>query len=483
MNLGREAATHFLTQLVVSLAGFIGTLAIALYLGAGGLGTYAVGLAIGYFWIQIPADALRSAIAKRVSEGEDQGAVLSAGLLSTSLIAIASAVFVLGLGWLLATISPSGGTEFERALVEFGPEVALLAVTAGLFKGAEGGLEGEKKVALSGVLKATERALRTTLQIAAMASGLGVEWLFLTHAGSAFLATAVGVLTLDTELRVPSRRHFDSLYSYARYSWLGTLEARTFGWMDTLVLSFIAPAGLIGIYEAAWGLASLLRVLSGSIQRTLFPEVSDLSASDATERVLHYLDEGLTFAGLLVIPGLVGSIVVGGRILQIYRPSFAQGEGILAVLVVASLFNVYSSQIINVINGMDRPDISYAVSLRVIAANLGMNVGLGLAYGWWGVAIATGGSAGLRLLLGYRGLRNMVGDITIPLLELRSQTLAAAFMGVFIAFLDANVPLNRAFTLLIVGFGAGVYFLVVSALSSRVRDKIRILGSVARSSG
>jgi O-antigen/teichoic acid export membrane protein len=308
-----------------------------------------------------------------------------------------------------------------------------------------------------------------------MVAGLGVEWLFLAHSGSLLLAAAVGLRATDTGLVWPARAQFESLYAYARYSWLGALESRTFGWMDTLVLSFIAPAGLIGIYEAAWGLASLLRVVSGSIQQTLFPEVSDLSTSDATDRILHYLDEGLLFAGLFVIPGLVGSLVVGERILRFYRPSFVEGTDVLVLLIVASLFNVYSSQIINVINAMDRPDISYDVSLRVIVANLVLNVGLGVTYGWWGVAVATGLSAGLRLVLGYRGLYRFVGEISIPSGELGRQLGAAALMGAFVAFLDMRVPLGRVNTVLLVGLGALVYSAAIAGASPRVRGKFRLL--------
>ena len=475
MNLGREAAVHFLTQLVVSLAGFGSTLAIAILLGADGLGTYAVGLAIGFFWMQIPADAFASAIAKRVSEASGRGAVLTAGLIGTGLIAVASAAVILGFGLLLTTIGPLGGTEFERVLVRYGPEVALLACTAGLYKGVEGGLQGEKQVAFAGMVTAGERALRTGLQVGAMVVGLGVEWLFLTQSASVLLAALVGLKAIDTNLEWPARAHFESLYRFARYSWLGALESRTFGWMDTLVLSFIAPAGLIGIYEAAWGVSSLLRVISGSIQRTLFPEVSDLSTSDATKRILHYLDEGLLFAGLFVIPGLVGSLIVGERILRFYRPSFAEGTAVLVLLIVASLFNVYSSQIINVINAMDRPDISYGVSLRVILANLLLNVGLGVTYGWWGVAIATGLSAGLRLVLGYRGLYRFVGEISIPLSEFGRQLVAAALMGAVVAFLDARLSMGRVNTVLLVGTGALVYSALITGASSRVRGKISLL--------
>ena len=69
---------------------------------------------------------------------------------------------------------------------------------------------------------------------------------------------------------------------------------------------FVSPS-LIGIYEVAWGLGSMLAVISTSVRTTLFPEISDLSAQE--EEISHYLKEGLTFSGILVVPGFFSSVV------------------------------------------------------------------------------------------------------------------------------------------------------------------------------
>jgi O-antigen/teichoic acid export membrane protein len=480
MRLGRETAAHVLTQLVVSGSGFVSTFAIAFLLGARGLGVYAIGVAIGYFWIQIPADAFASATAKRISEGESPGAILTAGLVVVGLAGLGSAALILGLGSMIGTTGQLAGTEFGRVLTEHGADLAMMALSASLYKGVAGGLQGQQMVALEGLLDASERTVRAALQVGAMVSGLGVGALFLAHAFSLLLVAVAGLVLSNLRLRRPRGSHLRRLYSYARFSWLGTVESRAFGWMDTLVLSFIAPAGLIGIYEAAWGIASLLGIAGSSIQRTLFPEMSRLSVSDATDRIVHYLNEGLVFSGVLVIPGLVATVLVGSRVLQFYRPSFDQGAGILVVLVVANGISIYGSQFLNVLNALDRPDLTFEVSLRFILLNVLLNVGLGLLFGWWGVAAATAVSASLRLGLAHSRIRKLVGPVPIPTAELGRQGVAAVVMGVFVLVGDALLPLSRIHTVALVLVSAALYTTVLLGVSTRVRGKAVML---ARSVG
>lgn len=68
MRLGKTTVAHFLSQVVVSVAGFVATFAIACVLGAEGVGMYALGVAI-LMWFKMPAGGLRDGITKPVSEG------------------------------------------------------------------------------------------------------------------------------------------------------------------------------------------------------------------------------------------------------------------------------------------------------------------------------------------------------------------------------------------------------------------------------
>lgn len=475
MRLGRTTFVHFLTQVVVSVSGFAATFAIAFLLGASGLGQYAVAVAVGFFWLQIPSEAVGSAIAKRMSERADPGRAFAAGILMNLASGVALGALVYVAGTWFATTPSLPDSEFVTVVGSFAAPMALLVVGAAWYKGVRSGLQGQKKVALEGALGAGERALRTGLQVGLMLAGFGVFELVLAHAGSLFLAGLVGLVAFDVRPRVPRRSNFVSLGRFARYSWLGTLQSRTFGWMDTLVLAFVSTSSLIGIYEAAWGLASLLGMVSSSIKRTLFPEMSELSVEDAYDRITHYLDESLVFSGVFIIPGLVGAAIVGERVLEIYRPSFSQGLFVLVILVGAYTLDVYGSQFTNVLNAIDRPDLTFAIALRFIAVNAVLNVVLGVRFGWYGTAVATAISAGLHLLLGYRSLASVVGRPSIPFREIWREILAAVVMGIVLLVIRDAVPETRLWTVAVVGFGAAVYVGALLVVSERVRGKVVLL--------
>jgi len=475
MRLGKTTLIHFGSNVVVSATGFVATFAIAYLLGPAGLGEYAVATALGFFWLAIPAGAVGTAIRKRVSEGEEPAAYLTTGLTINIAVGAVLAAAVYVAGWTLPILLDPTSNEFLQVITAHKVPIAVLVFGTYSYRTATAGLQGQKRVGTSGILKATERIGRTLAQVAVLAVGYGVTALILGHALTLVLAGILGFLVIGVRPRVPTRDHVESIAGYARYAWMGALRSQTFSWMDTIVLSLFVGASLIGIYEAAWGIASLLAAISGSIQRTLFPEVSDLSTDAAYDQVKHYLDEGLVFAGIFVIPGLFGAATIGERVLSFYSPEFSQGAGILVLLVFAYGFEVYGSQFIGVINAIDHPDVAYRVNGWFIVTNLALNVVLVWAVGWYGAAVATALSSILRLGLGYRALSSLIGRPSVPFREIGEEIAASLAMAAVVLWARPLAFDTRLGTLQLVGLGALIYVVVLLAISGRVREKTRSL--------
>lgn len=474
MRLGRTTVIHFSAQTAVTVAGFVGTFAIAYLLGAGELGRYAVAVALGYFWLSIPAEAVTSAITKRMSEGDSPGEFLAAGFALNGLLGIGLGGLIYGLGAAFAAfLRPTN--VFVRILSQFNAEIAVLLVGGVAFKSVLAGLVGQKKVAHQGVVKAVERVVRTTLQVVLMLLGYSVTGLILGHAFSLVITGGGGLLLYAVRPAMPGRSHFRRLLAFARYSWLGSLKSRTFGWMDVIVLSFFVNSSLIGIYEAAWGLASMLGMVNASIRDTLFPELSELSTDGNVERIQHFLNEGLVFSGTFVIPGLFGASVIGQRVLRIYGPDFGQGALVLVILVLAYVVEVYGSQFVSVINAIDRPDVAFRTNQLFIVANLILNVVLVWQFGWHGAAVATACSIALWTTVGYWSLTHHLGRPTMPSREIAQEVVASVIMAGVILVAEPFAPRNRFGTVVLVFFGAGIYVVVLLAISNRIRQKIRSL--------
>lgn len=483
MRLGRTTLVHFASQVVVSVAGFVATFAIVRLLSATHLGVYAVGVA-AVFWANIPASAVGEAVKKRISAGGDGDRFLLGGLALTALPALLVSAVILAMP---GTVESYLLREAETLAVSLplAPLLAGVVVANMLFILLRDALEGEKRVATAGVVTAVERLFRTGLQVGLIIASVGVAALFVGHVLATLLAAglALGLLGVVPGLgsgpTLPARAHVESLLAYARYSWLGTVEARAFAWMDTIVLSLFVSRDLIGIYEVSWSLASVLALVAISVQNSLFPELSELAAEGDTDRIHHYLDEGLVFTGVFIIPGLFGAAVVGERVLKIYDPVFQQGLVVLLVLVLARGITAYGRQLVSAINALDRPDVAFRISAAFIAANIVLNFGLVFQFGWLGAAVATALSATLTLSLSYAALTRLIGRPTIPLREIGMQVLASGVMASFLLLARSVVPQNHYATVALVFVGAGLYTVVLFVLSSRVRTKARgLVGSL-----
>lgn len=480
MRLSKTTLVYFAGQAVVSLSGFAATFAIATLEGSSVLGRYSTAVSVGGFLLLVPMQAISEAVNKRISEGRDRESFFSVGVLANAGLGVGIALGVVALGaWLRAIEAPEA--VIVNVLSEHGAAVAALLLASAAFRTVRGALEGTKRVGHSGLLQAIDRVLRTGFQILVLLAGFGVAALIAGHALALFLVTIVGVALLGLRLSVPDRSQFRSVFAYAKYAWLGTLRTRVFGWFDTFVLSFFVSASLVGIYEAAWGIAALLGIVSLAIKRTLFPEISDLSADDDYGEIKSILRDALVFSGIFTIPGLLGAAVIGQRILRFYSPEFGRGAGVLLLLICSYAAEAYGSQFVSTINAINKPSLAYRVNLLFILASVTLTVSLTWAFSWYGAAVATASASALRTVLGYRVLSREIGGIPSPLADVGRQVFAAILMAAVVNVVAPAVPPGRPGTLFLVGLGAAVYLVTLLGISGTVRDKTRTLLPVSGS--
>ena len=165
------------------------------------------------------------------------------------------------------------------------------------------------------------------------------------------------------------------------------------------------------------------------------------------------------------------------RLLRIYGPEFTQGATVFVLLIAASLLYGYQKQLLNVLNALDRPDLSFRINAVFIVTNIVLNIGLIATLGFVGAAIATAISAGVGLALSFGALRSIV-TVSVPAGEIARQFLAALSMSAVVyagllAFAAVGVTHNVAIVLTLVAVGAAVYFLILLTLSATFRATVR----------
>ncbi|MDY6779450.1 MAG: polysaccharide biosynthesis C-terminal domain-containing protein, partial [Halobacteria archaeon] len=110
---------------------------------------------------------------------------------------------------------------------------------------------------------------------------------------------------------------------------------------------------------------------------------------------------GVAYAGLFLVPGLVGGLVLGEVILSVYSQEFQQGYLVLVLLILARLISTYKNQFVNVIDAINKPDVGFKINAVFVVTNVSLNFVLVYFRGWIGAAVATAVSAAVGCVLAY----------------------------------------------------------------------------------
>lgn len=470
MRLGQTSIIHFASSFVSSVLGFVSTVYIARILGPDPLGIYQVAIGLVSWLAIFGRVGISGAIKKRISEGSEPGKYIAAGAsVITALLIVVTGGVVLFRGEVAAYVNyPASGYIVLILLV-----VLLNSLVVSL-------LDGLKLVHVSGVLSPIRTGGKAVAQIIFIIIGAGTAALFIGHILGFAVAVAVGGYYVFRDLppvKVPERRHFEGLFDFAKFSWLGDIQSQMFSYTDVLVLGYFVSSGLIGIYTAAWNVGQFLILFSGTLTSTLFPEISSISAERDPQAVSGIVEQSLAFGGLFLIPGLFGGVLLSERILRIYGPEFPQGATILSILIVANLFMGYQNQLLNTLSAINRPDLAFRVNVVFVATNVVLNVVLIYLYGWIGAAVATTTSVAISLVLAYRHV-NAIIEFDFPLGEIARQGVSGVVMaGVVYSGLRAEetyrlVGHNFSIVVILVIVGAGVYFTLLLGLSQNFRETV-----------
>lgn len=453
------------------MLGFAATVYIARLLGAEALGIYSLALTLVSWLGFLGTMGVTGGIRKRVSEQEEPAAYAAAGAAIMATLFAVAAVFVF-----LFRGQVNDYVGYPAA----GYVVLMLGVTlAGNVVSAT--LNGQHLVHVAGALSPVNHGSRAGTQIATLAAGLGLAGMFGGYVVGYLVFIIAGVVVLVRDLpsiQLPRLQHIRRIGSFAKYAWLGGLRSRAFNWVDIALLGVFVQTALVGYYTAAWNIAQFLIIFSGAVSQTLFPAMSESATDGSPEAVADLLNTALAFAGLIIIPGLVGATLLGERILLIYGSDFTQAGPVLTILVGATLLQSYQNQLTTTLNALDRPEIAFRVNLVFIVANVVLNVVFITTYGWVGAAVATAASVGVSLVVAYYHVNSLLG-VSVPIREIASQWVAAGVMGaalVVLLWLESTysaVESNLTVVVTLVAVGALLYFTTLLVVSVRFRTTVR----------
>lgn len=479
MRLGQTSVIYFVSKFLGSALGFVATVYFARVLGEEVMGFFALTIAV-VSWLTMVGDiGFSGAIIKRVSEGTEPERYLTAGaIIEFSLVAVVVVAVLLGRSYINDYVGES------VALF-----VALLVVTSLLWSLINSLLQGYHLVHISAPLSTAKIGVRSITGITLVLVGWGLTGMLAGYAVAWLCISLVGLAILNPRPKLPEKRHFTELIEFAKFSWLGNMRSKTYNEVDIVVLGFFVSSGLVGVYSVAWSVAKFLDVFGMAIQTTLFPEMSKRSAEDDMSLVSTLTEDALAYSGLLLLPGLVGAALLGDRLMRLYGSGFVIGDTILVLLIGGILVYTYTKQLLNTLNAIDRPDLAFRANAVFIVTNVVFNVVFIYLYGWVGAAVASALSAGISFVVAFRYSRSLV-EFSIPVSEIGRQIVAAIGMGGVVyagEWVESTYEIvqhNVVTVLVLVSLGAGAYFALLYALSSRFRrtvgDNLPFFPSIAK---
>lgn len=468
VRLARSSALQFAVQALQTVVGFVAILYFARVLGAAPLGQYFLTLAI-VNWLLLPTSGLQKAVNKRVSEDRDAD-----GYYTTGTLALGAVVVVVSIPLILLSDHIDAYTGYHA--VWFVIALFALKSAATFYIGL---LRADKRYDLAAGVEGLLHTSRPTVQAALILAGGGFLALLWGEAVSMVLAAVSGLVGLRLAFSRPTVRHFRRLYHYAKYSWFSAFRIRSYSWMDVLVLGFFVLPGQVGVYEVAWRISAGFILLPTAISKIVFPHISNRAIENDEQGVVTTLQRALYFAGALSIPGVVGAIILGTDVLQLYGPEFMAGSIVLVVLAVGRVFQSYEVLLLQTLDALDLPETTFRISILFVTVNLGLNVLLVWAIGPVGAAIATVTSVFLSSFLAYRHVKQRI-DFSLRRKPFVVQLLSAFLMGGVVWMVGQFVPHSTLGTLLLVAVGVAVYGVSLTAGSGEARDGLRrILTRVA----
>jgi len=469
MQIGQTTFIYFISKIVGSILGFFATIYFARVLGEVVLGQYALVLAL-IAWLGVVGKVgFSSAITKRISENKEPTQFLGAGVVVMFSLMVIVGFFVV---IFRAPINAYIGVPVA--------EFVLLLLFLKLYKNlVNASLKGNHLVHAYAVLSSGNQIITAVAQISLVAIGLSLTGMLWGYAIALVVTATIGLLFLGLRPSLPEKHHIISLFNYAKFSWLGSMRSRTFDTVDIAVLGLFVSQGLVGIYSVAWSLSKFLDIFGSAISSTLFPEMSKVSAKNDLNAISGLVTDGLAYAGLILIPGLVGAAVLSDRLMNIYGESFVAGAEILTILIVSLLVYTYNKQLLNTLNAVDRPDLAFRANAIFILTNIALNIILIWQIGWIGAAIATALSAGIGLIFAFYYTRRLI-TFELPTSEISRQWIAALFMGL-VVYATRQIgetnwewinDYNAIFVVVLVSLGAAIYFLSLLAISAQFRKTV-----------
>lgn len=466
MNLSRSSFLLFLSKSGRALLLFAGLTFFSRHLSPTQLGVFFLFFALQGL-LSIPADlGIRSALEKRLSEGEAKEGVLGSALaIKLSLLASVGICVFLARRYVNAYLGADLALLLILALCL--RELSLFYIQA---------VRGDLRVGETAPITFVQRFTWVVLGSILITVGFGVRGLVFGLICGSSVALVAAYIKCDIAPGWPSRTHARSLVEFSKYDMITGVGGRIYQWMDTAIIGLFLAQRYVSAYEMAWQVTLLVLLISKPIALTLFPHISKTQTVASSEQIGATVSKALGFATFVSVPAVVGSAIYAPAILQyLFGPEYVIAATVLVVLMVEKLFQSLNDVIGISVRAIDRPDLAAKATVVSVGLNLVLSPTLLFTIGFVGVAVATTVSWFVNTVLHVYYLSQHV-HVAIPYRLIGWYVIASACMGAVLLGAKEVVPVTGVVILVAeIGLGGLVYAACAVTIPA-VRNRIVVPG-------
>lgn len=462
MNLLRTVLRVLASRILAVGIGVVGLVLFIRVLGAAQFGVFVLFQALVRSLSVVTDLGVHGAIEKRISEDVEES-ILGTGLLVMAglLVPVSLVIFALR-----DPIDGYLGAELTTFLI-----VALVVEQFGtVFKRT---LAGELKVGLAETAGLARQFGFYVLAVSLVLLGFGVEGLVVSMIVSWIGFSGWALSTISTPIRPPSMAGARSIVGYSKYNFVASVVGtRAYGWLDTVLIGLFLSPTAVTAYEIVWRVSKMIMLLSQSIARSLFPQISSWDAEGELAAIEQVIPTAITGGLLLVVPAIVGAALLGEEILRlVFGPAVTIATVPLVILMVGKVPEAVNNVLSRVLLGVNRPDLTARAAAVFVGLNLVLNLLLIPAFGLSGAAVATTVSFTINAVLVAYYLSRFV-TIRVDYRTAGTSVLATLVMGALLVSALRIVSVDSLPTLVAMVVAGAVLYFAALLLSPSVREQV-----------
>ena len=396
-----SSATLVLVGQIVYSASKLGErVVIARLLSPESYGEVSIGLAVMSVVATVAMVGLRQGVPRYISRYDDERDVRGAWLTG---IVIAGVV-----GVVLAAGMALGAVPIVNVLFDRDGSVALVVVFAlaipfviGLQVGISAIRGLENTIYRTYTRDLLYPGLRLVILIALLAAGVGIlaaGYAYLIAAAVTFVAVHL-LLNRLIPLVGEVRTHAREMLLFSIPLVISTLLSRLLTRTDTIMLGYFRPSYEVGLYSAAFPLASALALILSSFGFMYLPIASRLDAEDKRDEVDAIYKLTTKWIYVLTFPAFLTLIVFPGDVLSVvFGTQYAPASTALSILTIGFFTRAAFGRSRETISALGYTTYLLVTNTFAFILNVGLNLLLIPQYGPTGAAIASAVSfVGLNL--------------------------------------------------------------------------------------